>query len=739
MTLLDWAFVCVPILIVCWIGFKTQRYTKDVSDFLVSGRVAGRYVLSISSGQAGFGLISLIAMFQLFLETGLSLSFWDSIGIPISILVALSGFIVYRFRETRAMTLSQFLEIRYGRSFRIFTGVLQALSGIVNYGLFPGVTARFFVYYMNLPLYIDFMGIRLSTLMIVMIILLSIAVLIATQGGQVTIMVTDCVQGILAYPMYLAVVAAIVWRFSWWDHITPVLSSAPAGKSMINPFDISSLRDFNLFYVIAGAIATTYNLISWSGTQGYNAAALNPHEQKMGRVLGVWRAGFSHTMYVLLAVAAIAYFNHSDFSMEASMTRQRLDAKVLNDITTSSVYQYSHFEAVSIEEKIEDLSLKEKQVFDQIKHQMTVPMALRDLLPVGITGIFCAIAIFLTITTDTTYLHSWGSIVVQDIFLPIYNRKLPLKIHLALLRSVICGVAVYAFVFSYFFGQITYILMFMALTGAIWLGGAGTVIIGGLYWKKGTTAAAWATVIVSAVFAIMGFICTNYWVEIIYPMIEKFPLFLNIITVIVSSISNCFEPVISWQISADRFFMNGQEVYFTSIVISMLTYFIFSLATCKKPFNLERMLHRGIYDANKEHIEAEVILTKKSLTGRLVKDLVGIDSEFSKADKILSWSVFIYWFGLIFGCWLIVVILNVFVFKWPDSWWSVWHFVYYIVLGTIVGLVSTVWFFICGILDIKKLFCRLSNRVRDTEDDGRVPDIVGEQRDGILHLQEENK
>ena len=70
----------------------------------------------------------------------------------------------------------------------------------------------------------------------------------------------------------------------------------------------------------------------------------------------------------------------------------------------------------------------------------------------------------------------------------------------------ILGVAVFIFVFSLLFQQSEYIFLFFAITGAIFAGGSGAVIIGGLYWKRGTTAAAWSAMIVGAVIAVGGIV-----------------------------------------------------------------------------------------------------------------------------------------------------------------------------------------------------------------------------------------
>ena len=48
MSVLDWIITVVPLIFVVGIGFYSRRYIKGVSDYLAAGRVAGRYVLSVS-------------------------------------------------------------------------------------------------------------------------------------------------------------------------------------------------------------------------------------------------------------------------------------------------------------------------------------------------------------------------------------------------------------------------------------------------------------------------------------------------------------------------------------------------------------------------------------------------------------------------------------------------------------------------------------------------------------------
>ena len=765
---IDWLIVIIPLVIVGIVAFKTQRYVTGVSDFLVAGRVANRYVVAVAGLAATMGLISAVGLFEMYYKSGFALRFWDLMLEPIIMIITLTGFAVYRFRETRAMTLGQFFEIRYSKHFRIFTGVLQSISGIVNYALFPAVGARFVVYFCDLPANIYLFGMHWPTFGFVMAFFLGLAVVITTMGGQITIMATDCIQGILSYPMYLIVVVAIMVKFSWQGQMAPTLLDRPAGQSMLNPFDLGELSDFNLFYIVVGMIWFIYSTLSWSGIQGYNAAAYSAHEQKMGKVLGVWRYGFSWTIYILIAAAAYTYMNHGDFSAVAADTRHGLIAKTMSDVVPGEefdtvreeIQEYNRTGQISTglqdrldivraedaldaeaqgktPEEIEDIlhpkdpaantiartALKsvdksKAQVFDTIFRQMRVPVAVRDIFPVGVVGVFCAIMIFLMISTDTTYLHSWGSILVQDIFLPFRKKPFTPRQQLRWLRIGIACVAVFAFFFSLFFGQITYILMWFHITGALWTGGAGIVILGGLYWKRGTTAGAWLGLCLGSILAVFGFLGTKCWVGWIYPMLQRSPAVLLWVTKIVEGISEPFRPYVNWRVTPDKFPINGMELMFITMGTAILSYVVVSLLTCRKPFNMDRMLHRGKY-----HREGDKKPDRVSLRSpkAILRALMGIDSQFTRGDKILSWSVFLYQVLWIFGSWLVITLWDrLKEGHWPAKWWATWFSIQYLIVFSIIGLVSTVWFSIGGIHGLRLMFKRLATQQADVLDDGRV-------------------
>ena len=145
MSLSDWCIVLIPLAFVVYMGFWSRRYIVQVSDFLTAGRCARRYLISFAGVADGLSIVALVSYLEVVYKTGFALSFWNNIMLPLSIVMGLTGFCTYRFRQTRAMSFGQLLEIRYSRKLRIFSAILRSLSEILANMIMPAIAARFFI------------------------------------------------------------------------------------------------------------------------------------------------------------------------------------------------------------------------------------------------------------------------------------------------------------------------------------------------------------------------------------------------------------------------------------------------------------------------------------------------------------------------------------------------------------------------------------------------------------------
>ncbi len=146
MHFVDWAIVAGVVSFFIGMAWFTNRFAKSVADFMAANRCAGRYVLAVGYGISSLGAITVIAEFQKYYKAGFTAVWW-SFMLAVGVLVAVTGWVIYRYRQTRVFTLGQFFEIRYSKRFRIFAGILGFLAGIINFGIFPSVGSRFFIYF----------------------------------------------------------------------------------------------------------------------------------------------------------------------------------------------------------------------------------------------------------------------------------------------------------------------------------------------------------------------------------------------------------------------------------------------------------------------------------------------------------------------------------------------------------------------------------------------------------------
>lgn len=643
---IDWTIIALAVISLRFVSLSTRTHCKGVADFLSANRTAGRYLLTIAGQMGNMGVISFVALFQVYYGSGFPPIWWGLMSIPVGVIILLSRWVYWRFRETKALTMAQFLEMRYSRKFRIFSGIIIWVCGVLNFGIFPAVAARFIIYFCGLPPTFHILGIPIhfSTFASVMALDLGLALLFVNMGGQISVMVTECVQGIFSNIAFLIIVGCVLLIVPW-PHIIQALNTAPPNASMLNPYHTSQVKDFNFWFYFIGILGAFYGYMSWQGGSGFNSSAKSPHEQQMGGIIAAWRGLPIVATGLILPIAAFTVMNRPEFSGQAAAVQA-----TLNTIPEEA-----------------------------IRNQMVVPITMAHLLPIGIKGLLATTMIFFSFTCHDTYMHSWGSIFIQDVVMPFRKKPLSPEAHIRILRWSIAFVALFGFTFSLLYPQTQKILFFFAITGTIWLGGSGAAIVGGLYWRRGTTAAAYAAVLVGAALGVFGLCADKVWQH--------------------------FHGV--------NFPINGQWLWFIATVMASATYVLLSLLTgrSRPATNLEKLFYRGKYAET-----VETMVTKQPRKSRWQR-ILGITEHFTRTDKILAVALVVWNFGW-FAIFLIITAIHFTVGTSPGLWERFWHT--YILLYFGIGIPATIWFTIGGIHDIKALFRALEETVRDPNDDGRV-------------------
>ena len=147
-----------------------------------------------------------------------------------------------------------------------------------------------------------------------MLVLLTVALYFVFNGGQVTVIVTDFLQGTFVNLVFVLVCGWLLWKVVSWEQIFAALEAAPQDASLINPFKTGHVEDFNFWYFIIGLAGLLYGKMSWQGTQAYNSSARSAHEAKMGEALGMWKNAPQNLFLMFAPIAIYTVLNHPDFA-----------------------------------------------------------------------------------------------------------------------------------------------------------------------------------------------------------------------------------------------------------------------------------------------------------------------------------------------------------------------------------------------------------------------------------------
>jgi SSS family solute:Na+ symporter len=276
--------------------------------------------------------------------------------------------------------------------------------------------------------------------------------------------------------------------------------------------------------------------------------------------------------------------------------------------------------------------------------------------------------------------------------MPFRRKRLSQEQHLKLLRWSIFGVAVFIFFFSLLFQQSEYIFLFFAITGAIFAGGSGAVIIGGLYWKRGTAPAAWTALITGSTIAVGGI------------LIHRLPeTMFHWAPANLSQMAQRGWVALNWLYN-----INGQQYWAVAMFASSVLYVLVSLLGKRRSYDLDKLLHRGRYDVAHE---TRVVNAAPSRGLRML----GMGKEFTRGDRVIYIASYAHT-----GIWTVVFIIGTIYNLHHDvadaAWAQFWRVYFFIQVA--ISIFVIVWFSVGGFKDISAMLGRLRVMKRDTLDDG---------------------
>jgi SSS family solute:Na+ symporter len=300
---LDWVIIVVYVGATLAAGLYGRKFVGGIGDFLVAGRELGTFIGIATLAATEIGTITFMYYAELGYKTGYASFINGLIAGVVMIVIGRTGFVVSKLRELRLMTVPEFFEVKFSRKLRVFTGVLVAVGGILNMGVFLKVEGTFLAI---------ISGISLVHIKAVMTAILLLELVYTVLGGMVSIVITDFIQFIA---LSIGTILVTVWAAHTAGlHKMYASVASTMGSGGFNPF---TSPDYGWAYVIFQVLVWLAIHTCWQTTAMRTFSTRSPEISK--RVFS-W-AGFIFLgrgmMPMMWGIAALALLGPHQNSLEA--------------------------------------------------------------------------------------------------------------------------------------------------------------------------------------------------------------------------------------------------------------------------------------------------------------------------------------------------------------------------------------------------------------------------------------
>ncbi len=440
-TILDWIIVAAYILGTVAIGVYVNRFIHGMGDFLVAGRALKTRLGVATMVGSELGLVTAMFMAQKGFTGGFAAFHIGLLAGIATLAVGLTGFIVVPLREMKIATIPEYYERRFkSRNLRIFGGLILALSGILNMGMFLKAGAIFITGLTGMtdPNLINWV----MTIMIVLVLLYT------ALGGMVSVIITDYMQFVVLSFGLLIAVAISVYKLGWLNIVEQV--TTVHGDAGFNPLAEGGFGPSYMSWMLF------MGLISCAVWQTAVMRACAAESAEVVKRLYKWSSlGFIMRAVLpqFLGICALTYFYQNP---ELRGQFFAGDSSIISENSLSAM-----------------------------------PVFLSQILPIGIIGLVGAGMLAAFMSTHDTYLLCWASVLVEDVVAPSCGGRLSQKQRLWLTRAFLVLIAGFLLIWSMWYELSQDLWDYMAVSGAIYFTGAFALLLGGIYWKKASTFGAW--------------------------------------------------------------------------------------------------------------------------------------------------------------------------------------------------------------------------------------------------------
>ena len=449
----DWLIVGVYLIGSVVIGLYANQFISNMTDYVVAGRALKSCLGIATMVGSELGLVTVMYASQKGFTGGFAAFHIGLVAGGVTLLVGLTGFIVVPLREMGVMTIPEFYEKRFGRGVRVFGGLILALAGILNMGLFLKAGAIFVSGLTGMSS--DF------ELKLVMSVLLGLVLVYTILGGMLSVVVTDYVQFlVLSFGLLASCVFAV--QNLGWDAIVGTVKSLK-GAAGFDPFHGDG---FGVDYVIW--MMFTAGLVSCAVWQ---TAVIRACSAKDGRVV--------KRLYTWSSIGFLVRFMIPNFLGICAF-----------------VYMAKHA-------ALRSMFLPESGAAPSELTLAAMPVFLSQVLPVGMIGIIAAAMLAAFMSTHDSYLLCWSSVLTQDVVAPCAGESLSARARILLTRVFIALIGVFLLVWSLWYPLEQDLWDYMAVTGAVYFTGAFALLLFGLYWRRASKVGAYLALLAGSV-ALLG-------------------------------------------------------------------------------------------------------------------------------------------------------------------------------------------------------------------------------------------